>query len=136
MENKPRTFFLLFTLLSLLLPACSALAPTPTATPVPTASATTRPTSTPRPTLTPTIMPTPTQDIALLVPVGTPEAEWEGIPIMPAALAGAAYTGQYRFTIKTTAGEIQEFYTTELADLGWSDPVTAAGKTGALLFIF
>jgi hypothetical protein len=130
-----RSFLLLFSLLSLLLAACSALAPTPTATPVPTASATVRPTSTARPTMTPTA-PKPTQDINALVPVGTPDKEWQDIPIMPGALAGADYADQYRFTVKATSAEIQNFYTEELAELGWSAPMTAAGKTGALLFIF
>jgi len=85
--------------------------------------------------MTPT-KPKPTQDINALVPVGTPDKEWQGIPIMPSALAGADYADQYRFTVKATSAEIQDLYTTELADLGWSAPMTAAGKTGALLFIF
>lgn len=122
---------LLLLLPCLLLAACSALAPTPTATPA--ASATPQPTSTPGPTATPTATP---DVIATLLPVGTPQKQWNGIPVMPGAQAGAQDDGRYRFTTQASSAEIQAFYSQQLQKLGWSAPIFAAGKTGTMLYIF
>jgi hypothetical protein len=75
--------------------------------------------------------------LAKLVPVGTPEKEWNGIPIMPGALAGNGDSAAYRFTIKATATEIQDYYVNALVHrLGWSASATGSGETGTLLLIF
>jgi hypothetical protein len=108
--------------------------PTPTftitASPVPTATATQIPTKTVLP-------PTETQDvISALVPVGEPESEWHGIPIMPDAIAGEGEAGGYRFTTQASPDEIQEYYERELRRLGWTLLGSGQGGTGAVVMIF
>ncbi len=97
-------------LLALILTACSSFAqPTPTPTPtgtftaVPTRTATRAPTHTPSP-------PTETPATA---------SEWNGIPIMPGAVAGDGDEESYVFTIRATSQQIQEYYELELGKLGW-----------------
>ena len=121
---------------SVLLGACSAIAPQPTSTPIPTQTPlpteTPIPTDTPIPTATDTPEPTPTEDImSSLVPVGEPASEWNGIPIMPEAIAGEGDTGAYRFTIQASREEIQAYYTLELPKLGWRLFTVGQGETGA-----
>lgn len=55
-------------------------------------------------------------------PQGAPVAEWEGIPIMPQATAGQEFadTNTYSFKTDATPQEVQEFYDSQLTDLGWS----------------
>lgn len=55
-------------------------------------------------------------------PQGTPVSEWKGIPIMPQATAGEEFTDTptYSFKADATVQEAQDFYNTQLVDLGWS----------------
>ncbi|MCI0552305.1 MAG: hypothetical protein L0287_15245 [Anaerolineae bacterium] len=53
------------------------------------------------------------------LPAGTPQAEWNGIPIMPGALAGETVEGTYQFTIAADFDAIKSFYETELSKLGY-----------------
>jgi len=53
------------------------------------------------------------------LPVGTPLADWNGIPIMPGAIAGDEAGGAYQFTITASLDEITSFYQTELSNLGY-----------------
>jgi hypothetical protein len=56
----------------------------------------------------------------ILNPVGAPLAEWEGIPIMPQAIAGQKYLdGSYSYTISASMDEAQKFYLQEMAARGW-----------------
>jgi hypothetical protein len=119
-----------------MLAACSAFAqPTPTAVPtltftaIPTRTATRAPTSTPLP-------PTETPDaVAELAPEGEPDSEWDGIPIMPGAIAGEGDEEGYVFTIKATPQQVQEYYETELAKLGWQ-PFAQGDGEASLMLIF
>lgn len=125
--------------LSVLLVGCSALAPKPTATPTltftPPPTETRTPTNTSEPTNTP--KPTPTKDvIASLLPVGEPAEEWNGIPIMPGAIAGEGDDAGYRFTIKANSDDIQEYYERELSKLGWQFLAAGQGENGTLILIF
>lgn len=137
-----KTIFSFLIISSLFLTACSALLPPPTATPEPTATPlpTNTPTLTPLPTSTATSLPptvTPTLGLAPnLIPEGTPEKEWEGVQIMPGALAGSEDPKGYRFTIKATAAEIQAFYQRELTKAKWSLITAGVGKTKTILLIF
>lgn len=74
---------------------------------------------TPTPTLTATVTQTP----VLLSPTETPQAQptasWNGIPIMPGALAGEGDEEGYVFTIQATLAQVQEYYQLELGKLGW-----------------
>lgn len=69
------------------------------------------------PTRTP-IPPTETSSEPVLpIPSGKPSIKWEGVPIMPNALAGQGDSKGYSFTINASPDEIQKFYETELAKL-------------------
>ena len=66
-------------------------------------------------------------------PQGTPVQEWRGIPVMPQATAGQEFsdTETYSFKANATVQEVQDFYNTELAALGWTSslnfPLAAEG---------
>lgn len=117
--------------------ACSSFAqPTPTPlptltfTPPPTLTATLAPTSTPLP-------PTETQDaISALAPEGEPALEWQGIPIMPGAIAGDGDEEGYTFTIRATAQDVQAYYERELGKQGWELLAQAEGDNSSLMLIF
>ena len=55
-----------------------------------------------------------------LNPTGEPVSEWNGIPIMPEATAGADFgSGTYSFKIDATYDEVAKFYDDALPPLGW-----------------
>jgi hypothetical protein len=101
-------------------------------------------THTPEPTDTPTVVPTQTpipatetpSEPVLPMPAGKPSSEWEGIPIMPNAIAGEGDSKGYSFTINASAKEIQKFYEQELGKLGWNMFASGQGTTDAVLLIF
>jgi len=70
------------------------------------------------------------------MPSGKPVSEWEGIPVMPNAIAGEGGDHGYSFTIDASPVEIIEFYGSELAKRGWDLLATGQGKTNAVLLIF
>lgn len=115
------------------LPACSSLAaptsvPTLGATAVPISSATVAATQGP-------LLPTATPDVvAALEPEGQPAKEWNGIPIMPGALAGEGDEEGYVFTIKATPQQIQQYYQAELSKLGWQPFAPGDGESSMFLF--
>lgn len=124
--------------------ATEALTPAPSATPTPvppaatwtaTATPTDAPTQTHAPTATkaPTHTPRPT---GLPMPEGTPVAEWNGIPVMPEAIAGEGDAQGYLFTILASSDEVQAFYERKLAALGWGVLGVGQSKNGAVLLIF
>lgn len=127
-----------------LVSACSAFQPEPTATPLPTATntplptSTATPTATPKPTKTATPVPSHTPDIAnALMPSGEPAAEWQGIPIMPQAVAGEGDADGYIFAINATRAEIANFYAQKMPQLGWeyfAEGTNDAGETAMLFF--
>jgi hypothetical protein len=50
-----------------------------------------------------------------------PLAEWNGIPIMPQAIAGQqANDGTYTFKVPVDSGTIQSYYSDKLKSLGWN----------------
>lgn len=59
----------------------------------------------------------PTQEVIL--PSGTPLAEWEGFPIMPGAIGGEVVDDTYQYTISANLSDIVAFYETELSNLGF-----------------
>jgi hypothetical protein len=116
-----------------ILPACSIIA-TPTSVPTLVPTAVPVDTATVARTQAP-LMPTATPDIvAELDPEGQPAKEWNGIPIMPGAIAGEGDEEGYVFTIKATPQQIQEYYQGELSKLGWQP--FAQGDGGSSMFIF
>jgi hypothetical protein len=121
-------------ILSLLLAACGLIAtpePTATSTPAPTETATPAPTATrtPAPSLSPTEKPDPA---SLLMPHGEPESEWEGIPIMPEAIAGEGDATSYRFLVEgLTREDVLAYYNARLPALGWNPLGIGTGDGGA-----
>jgi hypothetical protein len=91
-------------LISLILVACSNIVQlTPSATPMPLAA------------VTPTLSPLPSSETS----EGQPASNWNGIPIMPGAIAGEGDEEGYVFTIKATPIQVKEYYQLELGKLGW-----------------
>ncbi len=144
---------IIISVLVMALTSCSAFAPKPTETPVPTATSLPTLTSTSEPTITPTpteeptktpIPPTktpihPTETLSALVlimPTGKPATNWEGIPVMPNAIAGDGDSKGYSFTIKTTSDEVQKFYEKAMGKLGWNMFAAGQGTTSAILLMF
>jgi hypothetical protein len=142
MKNIAKAIIL--SVLVITLASCNTFAPQPTETPTPTETSLPTSTNTPDPTSTPTIVPTrtpipPTEtpsEPVLPMPSGEPSREWEGIPVMPNALAGEGDSGGYSFTINASLDEIQKFYETELPKLGWSVFASGQGTTDAVILMF
>lgn len=72
-----------------------------------------------------------------LNPQGEPVAEWKDIPIMPQATVGQEFSDSvYSFKTNATSQEIQDFYNTQLENLGWTSvfslPIESEG--GVLSF--
>lgn len=55
-----------------------------------------------------------------VLPVGTPLAEWQGIPIMPSAISGEISMDVYQFTVQATVDEVVNYYQTELPKIGFN----------------
>ena len=132
---------ILLSVLILVLASCSSIAPKPTETPVPTETSLPTLTSTPEPTNTPTktsAAPPTEKPTALVLPTpsGKPSSEWEGIPIMPNAIAGEGDSTGYSFTINAETEEIQNYYEKELGKLGWNMFASGQGTTDAVFLIF
>ena len=74
----------------------------------------------------------------MLNPQGTPVQEWNGIPIMPQAIAGQEFTenNTYSFKAPVTTTEVQDFYTQQLAIAGWTQPfsVPVEAEGGIMTF--
>lgn len=99
---------LLVAILCSMLVACSSTVqatPSTTATAIPTRTVTLPPTSSPIPSTE--------------TPKAQPTSEWNGIPIMPGAIAGEGDDEVYVFTIHATLQQVQEYYRFELEQLGW-----------------
>src|SRR5258706_8460862 len=131
---------ILLSVLVITLASCSSFAPKPTETPVSTETSLPTSTNTPEPTNTPTKTPIPPTDTpsapVLQMPSGKPSSEWEGIPVMPKAIAGEGDSKGYSFTINASPDEIQKFYEKELGKLGWNMFASGQGATNAILLIF
>ena len=117
------------TLLLLALAACSEFVP-PAATVVPTPTFT----ASPALTVTTSLPLTATSDAtSKLDRQGQPEAEWDGIPIMPGALTGEGDEESYVFTIRATPQQVQEYYQAELGKLGWQSLAEGDGEASLML---
>jgi hypothetical protein len=109
-------------LLALTLVACSSVVQsTPVVTAIPTMMVTVTPTLSPLP-------PTETREVQ-------PVSEWNGIPIMPGAIAGEGDEEGYVFTIKATPQQVQEFYQIELGKMSWQ-PISQDASSSSLMLVF
>lgn len=136
--KKPVTVLLL---LVVTLSACSGLRSTqPTASPTPVPTLTATQTAVPTPTLAPTDTPLPPTETpeadSGLDPKGEPASEWQGIPIMPGAIAGEGDEEGYVFTIQATPQQIREYYDRELGKLGWQELAAGEGEKSSLILVF
>ena len=55
---------------------------------------------------------------------------------MPGAIAGNSDDEKYVFTIDATLEEVQAYYESELAKLGWDLMTSGSGDSGAAMLIF
>ena len=70
-------------------------------------------------------------------PQGVPVQEWRGIPVMPQATSGQEFSDSDTYSFKTnaTVQEVQDFYSEQLATLGWSQPFSfPLEDEGGLMF--
>jgi len=55
---------------------------------------------------------------------------------MPGAVTGEENEDRYRFMLKASVDQVEEFYKTELAKLGWKFNTEGTGENGAPILIF
>jgi len=74
----------------------------------------------------------------MMDPQGTPVAEWNGIPIMSQATAGQEFpnANSYSFKASVTVQEVQDYYKTELTNLGWSSSLSIPGSSEGAVMLF
>jgi hypothetical protein len=90
------------------------------------------------------VVETPTTEVSgggdgefpLPLPSGAPAAEWNGIPIMPQATAGQQGEGSYYFTTNASVLTIQNYYQSQLLNLGWALFAQTVGQNDAVILIF
>ncbi len=112
-------------IMGILISGCGAAAePVPTATAVPATATVIPPTETAAPTDMPTYE--PLVDIVL--------SNWNGVPVMPSAVSGQEYFGDYRFEVKESADEISAFYQQEMPNLGWEFRQDMVGSSSEMVF--
>jgi hypothetical protein len=56
----------------------------------------------------------------LFNPQGQPLSSWNGIPVMPEALAGEELDTIYSYRVPAPAADVRAFYDAQLPPLGWS----------------
>lgn len=125
---------LIAAMLLLALSACTNIL-RPTSTAIPTITVTVLPTLAPTliPTVTPPLPSETTDVISALVPEGQPASEWQGIPIMPGAVAGEGDEEGYVFTIRATPQQVHDYYRLELEKLGWQSLAQGDGESSTML---
>lgn len=71
-------------------------------------------------------------------PQGTPVSEWKGIPVMPQATAGQEFAESsiYSFKVDATIEEIQQYYKTELEELGWQSFFNMPSDSGGSVQVY
>jgi hypothetical protein len=73
--------------------------------------------------------------VSSLMPEGPSVSAWNGIPIMPGAIAGEGDEESYVFTIKATPQQVADYYQAELVPLGWQ-PFGTDNKDASLMLLF
>lgn len=74
----------------------------------------------------------------LIDPQGAPVSEWKGIPVMSQATAGQENTeaSTYSYKADATVKEAQDFYGTQLQDLGWKTFLNMPGDANGSIQVF
>ncbi len=69
-------------------------------------------------------------------PQSAPLSEWNGIPVMPQAIAGEESEEMYAFKVAATAQDVEAFYAAQLPPLGWEKSVSMPlGDTAILVYL-
>ena len=71
----------------------------------------------------------------LLNPQGTPVDEWNGIPVMPEAVAGAEVESVYSYKANVTSEAAKDFYAAQLPLLGWVEQFVQPGDTTVMFYM-
>jgi len=111
---------------------------TAASSPIPTeaATATTLPsTDTPEPVETITAQPTSLPGTSAAA-TSTPGSSWNGIPVLPDATEPIEDGNTYSYTTASTVAEVTDYYTKEMADLGWELFSTDKGDTISITMVF
>lgn len=69
-------------------------------------------------------------------PTNPPLTEWNGIPVMPEAIAGDEQQGLYGYTIKVEVKAVLDFYTEKLPALGWSETFAVPESSGTAILLY
>jgi hypothetical protein len=69
-------------------------------------------------------------------PQDPPLTEWNGIPVMPEAIAGDESDGLYGYTIKVEVKAVEEFYAGKLPALGWTEQFSMPGTSGMAILVY
>ncbi len=71
-------------------------------------------------------------------PTGAPVSEWKGIPIMSQATAGQENTDSstYSYKADATVKDAQDFYGTQLQNLGWKSYLNMPGDSNGSIQVF
>ncbi|HEY5731253.1 MAG TPA: hypothetical protein VIS72_14460 [Anaerolineales bacterium] len=69
-------------------------------------------------------------------PQDEPLAEWNGIPVMPVATAGAESSDLYSFKAQATVTEVFDYYKAEMVNLGWTEFFSVPDTGGGALLTF
>jgi len=120
------------------LAACDLVSPKPTPMPTETETDPSGSIFSNVPTNTPKTVGTVAQSsmTGLPMPSKTPFETWQGIKIMPAAIAGDEITGGYYFAVDAAVEEIQGFYDSEMQSHGWDLVGVEQGTVGNKMMIF
>jgi hypothetical protein len=69
-------------------------------------------------------------------PKSPPLAEWNGIPILPQAIAGDETEGLYVYKVAVTSKEVEDFYAAQLPSLGWTNDFSMPGMEGVAILMY
>jgi hypothetical protein len=71
-------------------------------------------------------------------PQGTPISEWKGIPVMPQATAGEEFAegSIYSYKVDASIEEVQQYYKTELEQLGWQSFFNLPSDSGGSVQVY
>ena len=69
-------------------------------------------------------------------PQNPPLSEWNGIPVMPGAIAGDESPGLYGYTIQVDVKAVEEFYAQQLPALGWAETFSMPSSSGLAVLLY
>ena len=72
----------------------------------------------------------------MVLPTGTPQAEWDGIQIMAGAGSGWGDEDNYRYTVYATNEEVVDFLRRALWAAGWSPFLQGENPDGSIAMLW